>query len=389
MSRFPLVLFAGLLLAAAFFLGRLTAPVAPSAAPGFSRRAAPSPLPREGDSATTGNPPPAAAAPSAPAHAALEALDRTAGSAQRDDERIRLLGEWAATDPLAALEYAKKNLTQDRLAQALTAVFSTWGRTAPAAAWAWVTTNVPGEMPHLDAVMGEIGKVDPALAARLAMAWAAQRPEAGQELLLAAVQGMSYAGRFTEAQQIIEALPLASEENRGALVNFLAGQWARYQPEVAAGWIATLPPGPGRDEALVNLGEAWSEVNPGQAAEFAISLPAGPTRQATLRQAVAKWLMADPQAARNWVIDSEHHKDFDEAVASIATDVKLMNLDTDHALLWAGAIWDGSLRLRSVGIVLANLEPRNPSAVLAYIQSSPDLTPDERTRLLQQFGPKN
>lgn len=391
MPRLLLFSLIGLAVVGAFYLGRYTAPDAPNPP---SPSAIPAPLPG-GPVAAVEPTPTQAENPGSPiekaasTRTALARLDRAPGSEQREDERLRLLSEWAAIDPLAALEYAKAHLRPDRLSPALIAVFTNWARKAPETAWNWVVTNMPGEMQHLNVMIGEVGKSDPALAGRLVQDYSKQHPEAMQELLIAALQGMSYAGRFDDAKKVIDGISFSSDDERTAMVSYLAGQWGRYQPERVASWIQSLPPGSGRDQAISNLGEAWSDANPAQAADFAIKLPAGVVRQNALRQAISKWVMADPDKARTWVINSDVHEDFDQALVSIATDSNLMNREPDRALRWASTIFDDELRFQSLSSVLTTLYTKDPNAALNYVRTSPDLTPEQRVQIEQQLQPPN
>ncbi len=300
---------------------------------------------------------------------------------------MHLVAIWAEKDPVGALNYAKGAFKDDRLAQAQTAIFTAWAQSNPEAAWGWIAKNLTEPMPHLDLVLDEASKTNPSLAARLAADYAAQHPQSGQELFLAVVQGMSFAGNFNEAREIIAKLPVANAQDRDALVNFLAGQWARYQPQAAAEWIATLPAGPARDEAIVNLGESWSDANPAQAAQFAVNLPAGSVRETTLRQAITKWLTVDPDQARSWVVNTNAHEDFDQAVASIATETNLMNREPTRALRWAETIFDDNVRVQSLSTILSTLATHDTPAAIAYVQNSPNLNSAQRAQLLRQLQP--
>lgn len=382
MNRVAFVVTIIVLLAAAFWLGRLSrgnAAEKNSAAHGATLDKT---TITESAGRVATEPAPAAVT----ASAALAALQHKPGSEARDNEEMRLLEQWAQSDPVGALEYAKTKFKLDRLAQAQTLIFTAWAHSAPETAWTWITKNLPGQMQHLDLVIDEAAKTDPALATRLAASYATQHPESGQELFLSAIQGMSYSGRFAEAKQIIETLPVASAQDREALDNFLAGQWARYQPAEAAAWIATLPAGPARDEAITNLGESWSDTDPAAAAQFALELPAGQVRQTNLRQAITKWLITDPDQARSWVVNTGAHEDFDQAVVSISTETNLMNREPARALRWAETIFDDNLRLQSMSTILSTLATHDPSSATAYIQNSPNLSADERAQLLRQIA---
>ena len=330
------------------------------------------------------------AGPGAPGSAeadrdALARLDLSPASEARERERMDLIARWAARDPVAALDYVRFDLRGDRRAQGLSLVFKTWARRDPRAAWGWVTRNMPGATPNLDEVIGEVGRSEPALAAELVAGWASMHPGTAQEVYLAAIRGMAYAGSFTEAAQVIEGAVIPGAGERDDLVTYLAGQWARYQPEQAAEWARQLPPGPARDQAMTSLSIAWADSDPSGAAKFAFSLPAGTSRERALEEVVSKWLTVDPAQARDWVINQGVHDDFDRAVAAIATQPQLIGSQPAVALQWAGDIIDDSVRFRCLNTVLSNLYARDPAAAAEYIRSSRDLTPDQRAEFLRRF----
>jgi hypothetical protein len=384
MNRRALFVIVVLLIAGAYFLGRHSAPRLAASSPvkddlAVRPTATAVSTPRLDD-------PSLETAASRGLRTKIEQLGHAAGSERNEEERLRLLAEWAAHDPQAALAYAQKNFKQDRLAQAQTAVFTKWAQTAPEAAWNWVAQR-PSEAANLDLVIDEIGKQNPNLAGQLAAHFAQEHPGAAQEVYLAALQGMAYAGNFTEAQQIVSSFSVGTADEHASLVNFLAGQWARYQPQQAALWIEAMAPGSARDQALTNLTESWSDADPAQAASFAIDLPPGPVRQTALKQAISKWLAEDPDQARSWVVNANVHEDFDQAVVSIATDTNLMNRQPSRALQWAATIFDDRLRIQSLGTILTTLAIQDRSAAQNYVQASSDLSADQKSQLLRQLNP--
>lgn len=316
---------------------------------------------------------------------ALARLDLQPASEAREQDRLDLLARWAARDPLAALDYVRSGLRGDRREQGLAVVFKTWARLHPRAAWGWTTRNMPEEMPTLDEVIGEVGRDDPALATELVSGWASAHPGSAQELYLAAIRGMAYAGNFTGAAQAIEGATVPGPGERDDLVTYLAGQWARFQPEQAAEWARQLQPGPARDQAMTSLSIAWADRDPAVAAKFAFGLPAGTSRERALEEVVSKWLTVDPARARDWVINQGVHDDFDRAVAAIATQPQLMGSQPAVALQWAGDIIDDSVRFRCLNTVLSNLYSRDPATAATYVRSSQDLTPDQRAEFLRRF----
>lgn len=313
---------------------------------------------------------------------------RAPKSLATDDERQKTVEQWAERDPLGAIEFARTKLKGDRQAQALSAVLAIWGRSDPAAAWAWVGANLPTATHHFDTLLEVFGKTSPATAARYVNEFVQQHPETALEVNLAALLGITYSGDFTAARVFVNANTTLTSEVRGNLNNFIAGQWARYEPEAAAAWTMTLPAGPQRDQALVGLGESWAGVDPAAAAKFASALPVGEPRQLALRQAIANWLETDADQARKWVMDTNQHEDYDQAVAAVATQNNFMFREPDRALRWAGTIFDDTIRMQSTSAILFGLYSRDSATTVAYIRSTPNLTEVQRAQLLVQFPPK-
>ena len=305
-----------------------------------------------------------------------------------DDERQKTIEQWAEHDPLGAMEFARTKLKGDRRAQAMSAVLAVWGKNDPAAAWSWVSNNEPTATHHFDTLLEVFGKTSPATAARYVNEYVQTHPEAALEVNLSALLGITYSGDFSAARAFANASPNLTPEVRNNLNNFIAGQWARYDPEAAAAWTMSLPAGPQRDQALIGLGDSWAGVDPAGAAKFAETLPAGESRQLALRQAINNWLQTDPGQARQWVMDNNTHEDYDQAVAAIATQSNFMFREPDRALQWASTIFDDTIRLQSTGAILAGLYSRDPATTVTYIRNANNLTVEQRAQLLAQFPPK-
>lgn len=313
---------------------------------------------------------------------------RPAGSFAAEDERQHRIEEWAALNPQGAISFVRSQLKGDRQAQAMAAVISIWGKADPAAAWSWVSREMPTATHHFDTLLEVFGRSSPETAGRYAASYSLAHPESTLEVHLAALMGIAYNGDFAAARSLVETNGALDPVIRGNLNNFIAGQWGQFAPEDAAVWVMNLPPGVQRDQALIGLGESWSEINPPRAADFAAQLPPGETRTLAMRQAISKWVESDPDAARNWVLKTDRHEDFDQAVQSIATQNNMMSREPARAMRWASGIFDDTLRVKSESTILFNWYPGDPAAATAYLQSSPDFTPEQRADLLKKMQPE-
>ncbi len=310
-------------------------------------------------------------------------LDAGAPSAARAKERLRMLSVWARVSPQAALEYVRNKMPRDRQFEALTTVFESWAGQDPAAAWDWVLTRENGDAGHLRSVLTEVAKNDPGMAQRFAGAYAGQHPDLASNAYLSALDGVMSTGNYEGAQRLIAAANVPNDEQRNMLLNFLAGEWARYQPENAAAWALTLPAGAVREQTLDAVGQAWSDIDPARAAEFAVHLPPGTARQTALRQAISKWTMDDPLRAGEWVLQYNAHGDFDQALAALATSSNVMNRNVSLALGWAGTIQEESLRRKSTIAIVSTWYANDPVSSMHYIKNSTELSPEMRQDILK------
>lgn len=374
-----------------FFAGRLTAPVAASRLSALAPAGSPATSLRESspakDETTIKSEPPSIALSDAQVQAWRSKIDLLAPSPRRDEDTLAMLAAWAQVDPLAARAYAAKLPGRDAQAQAFNVVFTGWARKDAAAAWAWVQMNEPEEHSHVRAVLVETARINPTLSQSFAAGIVAKHPENAAEIYLYALDGVMHDGNYEAAKAMVAQADVPDQEQKNSLLNFVAGQWARYQPEQAAPWVLNLPAGPVRDQAMDALSQAWSDIDPVRAADFAVKLPPGPVRQTALRQAISKWTMDDPVLASKWVLQFDAHQDFDQAVASIATSNELINRNITLALGWADTIQDQSLRRESTTTVVSNWYAQNPAAALNYIKTSPDLPGDMRNDLLDKIVP--
>jgi len=317
--------------------------------------------------------------------ATVTRLHASVASLAQEEERQRLIEQWAETDPQAAINFALTQLRADRRAQAMAAILAFWGRNQPDAAWNWVAQNMPQATHHFDTLLEVFGKNSPALAARYAAQFAQQHPGTAVEVHLAALLGITHHGDFTGARAFIDGNPNLQPDERAVLFNFVAGQWARFAPAQAAVWVQGLPEGPLRNHALIGLGESWSDVDPAGAAAFAAQLPPGELRQLTLQQAISKWAVQDSPRANEWIVRNEPHADFDQAIAAMATGQEFIQQHLDLALGWADTIHREELRVESIGQIISNWFAHDQNAALNYLRTAANLPADKRTALLQQL----
>lgn len=315
----------------------------------------------------------------------LQQLEKQPACDQREEERLKLIKALAATDPMGAMDYAKQNLKRDHLAQAMSGIATEWAKHDPAGAWGWARSLGPDGVFQAHTVMEEVSRNHPDQAASFVSEFVGQQPQESVAMSLTAMRGMTEAGNFDGARKLANEVQLRTTEDKSVLLNFMAGQWARYEPEKTAQWVQTLPEGPLRNQALVGLGESWGEVDPPKAASFAVQLPSGEQRQLALKQAISNWIMTAPEEASNWVDKLDPSPDLDQAVASVATMRPLIEEKVDIALSWANTIYSEPLKVAALSEILSQWSTRDKPAAINYVRTLSSLAPEARQQLLKQL----
>jgi len=301
------------------------------------------------------------------------------------DELQHLLEALAAVDPQSAMAQAQQ-LKGDRRAQAVSAVLAVWGEKDPEGAWNWVQSSNPDNTYQFDQLLEVFGKNNPENAVHYASSLAATHPNLTQEVYLSALMGITHAGGYDTARQLVESANIAPQD-RAVLMNYVAGAWAAYEPQQAMQWVMSQS-GELQNSALVGLGESWSNVDPPAAANFASQLASGPQRQLLLQQSISKWLTEDPAAAANWLAAAENHQDYDQAIHTLATLPNVMRDNAPTALAWSERIYDSNLRMTALQQILSDMKVTDPIGAASYVRSAPNLTQAQRTQLLGTLDTK-
>jgi len=132
-------------------------------------------------------------------------------------------------------------------------------------------------------------------------------------------------------------------------------------------------------------GRVWAETDPRAAAGYAASFPSGPLRQQVITASVSVWISQDLPAAAAWINRFQPGPDFDSVVAQIARAPALIDTDTSTALNWAESISDDAGRSQCISLILAHWAERDPVAVVQYVTNTLALSSDQRIALLAHF----
>ena len=77
----------------------------------------------------------------------------------------------------------------------------------------------------------------------------------------------------------------------------LVNQWTQKDYQAAGKWLTTTPDGPAKNLSIRSYAETVAPYDPETAAQWALTLPAGNERQATLKTIYHRWPKDDPAAS--------------------------------------------------------------------------------------------
>lgn len=80
-------------------------------------------------------------------------------------------------------------------------------------------------------------------------------------------------------------------------VREIVGEWTQQDYVAAGEWLSTYKDGPAKTAAVEAYAEAVAEYEPQVAAQWAMTLPPGPGRDSTLKSVYSNWPASDPEGA--------------------------------------------------------------------------------------------
>jgi hypothetical protein len=247
------------------------------------------------------------------------------------------LSKWAKDDPLAALEWVKKNsekfpdlVTEDtkrglisgiavsdpKLAFKLIGELAMKDATLPvsgiisAAKTAEDRTVVLGALrEHLATITDEAARHNIANNAVVALARSVVKEgfEAGTKWLASAnlnpaelesfASGLSSSDKNGESGRWIEWIGASLPADKGSdSIRNIVRNWTQDDFQAAGKWLTTAPEGPAKNTSIRSYAETVSRYEPETAAQWAMTLPPGDDRDKTLRQIYHNWPKGDDDA---------------------------------------------------------------------------------------------
>lgn len=169
---------------------------------------------------------------------------------------------------------------------------------------------------------------------------------------------------------------LGSNEKSDALQGIAAG-WSRAAPADAAAWAISLPSGSERDLAINRVINTWARSSPAEAATFVARLPEKERIQAT-QGVVQAWASQDTASAAAWLQRQPSGKSKDVGLQILSRQIAME--DPETALSWVKTISDPKIQTNQTETILREWLRNDPASARKWINAS-SLPADIRQRL--------
>jgi hypothetical protein len=258
----------------------------------------------------------------------------------------------AQKDPEAALKLSLESTSTQQQQQGVAAAFAQFARADPDAAKQRIGTLPPGPMHDsaLSAIASSWSQTD----STAALAWVnSLKGEEHTKAINAMIPVLASSNPKAAAGIISEMLSTSKEDNNSSISNAahqLGQTWVREDPEAAGKWIAGLPDGNIKTNAIGSMMSAWTQD--------------------------------DFEGATKWIDTLPDGKARDTGVQSIVSATS--NSDAPTAFEWANTISDDNQRENALSTVISYWKQNNANKARAAVNQA-DLSQKERERLLKQL----
>jgi len=277
-----------------------------------------------------------------------------------------LMLAWCKFDPAGAFESALLDTTRD-------------GRRAVGAAtYAWATYDPVAARSALLGLGGD--RLEDFLLGRFVAGWvdggglagatefARDTPKGPGRQFLTGVIATRLAERSAaEAVRWAEAAPTRDGFKKLAFAK-TAAALSRTEPAAAAAWLKRHVDAPYADGCTWILAWNWVESAPKPTFEWLATLPPGSRRAEAVRKAFAFWREKDPEAAEDWLGAQSPSMTLDPAVHIVV--VEQLEESPAAALSWTRRIYDKGRRERMMVKVGKSWMREDPEAAKQWLSTS-------------------
>lgn len=285
-----------------------------------------------------------------PKGALLMAGDLTGDA--RKNALSAVFSEWAANDPNAAVEEAKKLPASGEQNQALRDVLGKWADVDLNAAVDWAKRMPAGPTPNSVDIFPEVMEA-------VLEKWTAQSAEEAAKHVVSTPAGprriqmlSAVAGQWAAQDPkaaIAWASKVSSEEDRNVFVRGVLVGVAQSNVQAAADLVLTLPAGAAQKQGMEMILGQWTAGNPTEVATWAASQFQNDTKGSQLGTIVAAWAGSEPKSLGHWLNSLPQGNSRDVCCGALAR--HLATTYPDIAAEWARSIANPQVRQQQLDAV--------------------------------------
>lgn len=295
-----------------------------------------------------------------------------------------LLRQLAETDPVGALELAQNIGSLRETERANMEILRIWGKNDPAAALTWAQQSLAMEPIRTQNNMllaiyrgYAISNPEAAFSAAMGLPTDSEADRRLQENALESIINQQINnGGLLAAKLQIELM--ADSNTKTSLMREMIDEWAEFDPEGAAAYVASLGNDVSTSYKTALVGE-WAESDPEAAAAWLSTLPEGdPAIAQASSQIIREWTKYDLTASAEWLNSLPDSPELDRAVMNYTQ--RAAQEDPETAMSWAESINSDWMRTRTMERVAGSWKAADPEAFESYLANS-DFSDEQKQRL--------
>lgn len=298
---------------------------------------------------------------------AFEALPKGYG---RHLEMKLLMRSWSAIDPVAALEYASKNLDENSEKRfGVTEILAGWATLDKEAALNWANANnsasKPEDNPFLVGIVKGLAEKNPIEADQLLR----DLPPGNAKWQAATFLAQEYSKKSTaEAIEWVSRFPNDDPRLRETILGQVGARLAKQDTLGTANWVLSMDPDRASNRVMDNLMNHWVSNNVGEASSWVSDLEEGETKTHAMKQLTSRWSLVDPVATAEWLNGFPPSPELDPVVGEFVN--RISGRDPEGAAGWALSIVDPKSKKKALDKVLNKWEQVDPVRSRAWIQEN-------------------
>jgi hypothetical protein len=297
------------------------------------------------------------------------------------ETELVLFGEWwARFDPRSALAWTNFSWSTRGSLPVLKAIMRAWGRSDPMAAIAAATVAPNARMRRIWTDSALRGWDESVHDGALEYAESLGHGEARQWALYIVTRRKLLRDGPEAAIAWAEALPDDDETFKLNAFRRLAGGLAEIDPQLAVAFAERHLDGPYAKGLPRRIGIRWVVQDPEAAMHWLASLPPGPNRDDGVQETFGRWLGLSRSGAEEWYASVEREPWLDPAVSIYAKRLGREGEEPLEALRMAEQIEDPELRNPTLGVIARGWLVRDEAAANAWLEQS-DLPPEYIARI--------